>query len=48
MVLMMIYNFKTGHRKLIQVKKGWLNIDVFRSTAPNEIEKVLKYFKSKP
>jgi hypothetical protein len=48
MVLMMIYNFKTGYRKLIQLKKGGLNIDIFRSTAPNEIEKGLKYFKSNP
>ena len=47
MVVMMIYSFKEGHRKLIQVKKGGLTIDVFRSSVPNEIEKVLKYFKSK-
>ena len=44
LVLMMIYNFKAAHRKLIQVKKGGLTVDVFRSTALNEIESVFKYF----
>lgn len=47
MVVMMIFSFKEGHRKLIQVKKGGLNSDVFRSSLPNEIERISKYFKTK-